>query len=105
MAPCARYCAGMSEENEEARMYRWWSGRQERAWLADASQWFCEIAKQLGLDGRQEELFLRRWFKEVDHYNQLWRSQRLLHYALAVSTIVVGLSIPFLVAVGAPDWG
>jgi len=83
---------------------RWFGGR-ERAWLTDASRKLDDFAEQrLGLRKEQEELLEMRLFDETRHYDQLWRSQRRVYYTLGVITIVVSLSIPFLVAVDAPGW-
>jgi hypothetical protein len=81
-----------------------WPGSRERDWLAVASQKLREFAEGLDLSDQQKKLLMMRWFEEANHYDELWRRQRLTYYALGVTTIVVSLSIPFLVAVSAPGW-
>jgi hypothetical protein len=86
-----------------ARRARWPGGR-ERDWLAEASRNLREFADGLDLSEEQKKLLIMRWFEEANHYDELWRRQRVTYYALGVITIVVSLSIPFLVAVSAPGW-
>jgi hypothetical protein len=86
-----------------ARRLRW-PGSRERDWLEEASRKLHEFADGLDLSEEQNKLLMMRWFGEANHYDELWRRQRVTYYAFGVITIVVSLSIPFLVAVSAPDW-
>ncbi len=57
------------------------------------------LTQGLDLDSSQRELFRLRWFEEAEHYDRLWRRQRLFYRLLRVSVIVGGILVSIFVGV------
>jgi Protein of unknown function (DUF4231) len=82
----------------DQRLPKW--VRREHDWLEEswkASGEFLTCAECLpGLSPSQRETIRRRWLKEAEHYDVLWRRQRWKDYALRIPLVVLAATVPVL---------
>lgn len=91
------------EEVATPRRPKWLRGA-ERDWINQswaAAERFLDCHDCVPLDSSQRETIRRRWLKEAEHYDVLWRARRRWDYVLRVMIVIGAATVPVLAGLGA----